>query len=321
MRLFKWQLVPRDELENLQALSAQETYAPARGQARFDDAELLLLAKNFTRAKTELQDAVQRLESENLSLQAKLDTLEQERSSVENARKEARLEHMQTDFIAAASHEIKTPLAGIEALSDALEMALEDENLEAASTFISHVKVETKRMRKLSESLLDLSRFNENPDSDSVSKLRNTVNNSSIMHSKSATAKGLTLDIKFAADLGSAALAKISPTDLSIILDNLLDNAIHYTKTGSIELHIELCSETQMWLFTLSDTGEGIAAHDQAYVFDRFYRADRSRSRDNGGSGLGLALVKKAIERWGGDIELQSELGVGSTFTFRLPAA
>ncbi|MCL2745705.1 MAG: HAMP domain-containing histidine kinase [Coriobacteriia bacterium] len=321
MKFLKWHLVPHDELRQLQDMSGENAHTPPRGQARFEDPALLSIAKNFTRTKAELQTEVQHLEVTQSTLESKLSASKGLTSKAEQARKETRLEHMQTDFIAAASHELKTPLAGIEALGDALQMALQDDNPKAAQEFIQHIKVETSRMRALTEDLLDLSRFDENPDSDSVSDLRAAINSSVIMPKRTAKTKDLELEVHFDESLGTALLAKISPTDLSIILDNLLDNALHYTKEGHITLKVGLCTDKEMWILELHDTGEGIAAHDQAHVFERFYRADRSRSRDNGGTGLGLALVKKASERWKGDISLQSELGVGSIFTVKVPVA
>ena len=317
MRFFKWKLVKSDELQSLSSKDA----SPSRlSRIRFYDPELEKVAQNIIQAHNKLLSEIQTLQEKQSILQARLAKYEQDNRS-ETRRKEARIEHMQTDFIAAASHELKTPLAGIEALSDALMMALEDGNMQATNNFIEHIKAETRRMRSLTEDLLDLSRFDENPDSDSVSNLRTAFENATFMPVRTAETKGIKLQVSINENLEQTLLAKISPTDLSIILDNLLDNALHYTKKGSIELSLDISQDKKMWLLCVSDTGVGIAHHDQQHVFERFFRADRSRSRDNGGTGLGLSLVKKAVERWKGEIELQSELEVGSTFIVKLPVA
>ncbi|MCL2525910.1 MAG: HAMP domain-containing histidine kinase [Coriobacteriia bacterium] len=321
MKLFKWQLVSRTELKQLQDLSAQGGREPLRGVARLEDPELALVAENIKDVRSSLQRELQELETAQTQLSSKLQALQAGSSKVEAARIEARLEHMQTDFIAAASHELKTPLAGIEALGDALQMALADGNTDAALAFVDSIKDETKRMRSLAEDLLDLSRFDENPEADSVSNLRTAFDQAVIMPARTAQAQGVSLQIEYADGLPEAALAKISPTDLSIILDNLLDNALHYTSDGQIVLSLERSDDRQRWLISVSDTGTGIAEADQAFVFDRFYRADRSRSRDYGGTGLGLSLVKKAAERWNGQVSLQSQLGSGSVFSVKLPVA
>ena len=321
MKLFKWRIVPRVELEKLRDLSSQETQSPAVRSARFDNPELNVIAKDIVQHRAALQAEIYALQQELDATCSDFAAAQAESAEAEAERKEARIEHMQTDFIAAASHELKTPLAGIEALGDALQMALDDDNLEAAINFVAHIKAETSRMRSLTEELLDLSRFDENPDSDSVSNLRNAIEAALIMPRKTAEAKRLGLRVCIDNSLQGALLAKISPTDLSIILDNLLDNALHYTEAGSIELSLAQGDSKKLWQLEVKDTGAGIASHDQHYVFDRFYRADRSRSRDYGGTGLGLSLVKKAVERWGGTVTLKSELGKGSSFIVELPIA
>ena len=320
MRFFNWKLVKSDELQRLQNLSSEDASLSDLSRTRFYDLELERVVQNIIQTYNKLLNELQQLQEKQSILQARLAKYEQDNRS-ETKRKEARIEHMQTDFIASASHELKTPLAGIEALSDALEMALEDGNMQAAHNFIEHIKTETYRMRTLTEDLLDLSRFDENPDSDSVSNLRTAFENATVMPARTAEAKGIKLHVAINEDLEQTLLAKISPTDLSIVLDNLLDNALHYTKEGSIKLSLDISDNKSMWLLRVSDTGVGIAQHDQQHVFERFFRADRSRSRDNGGTGLGLSLVKKAVERWKGEIELQSELEVGSTFIIKLPVA
>jgi signal transduction histidine kinase len=103
------------------------------------------------------------------------------------------------------------------------------------------------------------------------------------------------------------------------VLVNLLGNAIHYTETGTITLKA-WAEDTQVWIAVI-DTGVGIAEADLPYVFERFWRADRSRSRHSGGSGIGLAISRHLVELQHGTIEVESTLGEGSTFRFCLPRA
>jgi len=295
MKLFGWQLIKDRELKAQQVLASQQ--------------------------QEELRTKISKLEAQIAQLDSKLKARSLASAKAEAQRKEARLEHMQTDFIAAASHELKTPLAGIEALGDALQMALEDKNHEAVSDFVEHIRAETSRMRTLTEDLLDLSRFDENPDADSVSNLRDAIESAIIMPKRNAQSQGIELILNIDESLQTTLLAKISPTDLSIILDNLLDNALHYTNKGSITVSLAKNTYKRMWQLEVKDTGTGISEEDQAQVFDRFYRADKSRSRDYGGTGLGLSLVKKSVERWGGTVELHSELGKGTSFILNIPVA
>jgi len=104
------------------------------------------------------------------------------------------------------------------------------------------------------------------------------------------------------------------------ILDNLLDNAIKYTTEGG-RVTIRWRPENSMATIEVEDTGIGIAPQDQPRIFERFYRVDKARSRELGGTGLGLSIVKHLAQAFGGSVAVQSELGVGSRFSVRLPLA
>jgi signal transduction histidine kinase len=106
---------------------------------------------------------------------------------------------------------------------------------------------------------------------------------------------------------------------LGQLITNLLTNAIHYNKPSG-EIRISTCSENASAVLTVTDSGQGIAAEDVPHLFERFYRADKSRSRAEGRSGLGLAICKAIVDAAGGSIDVSSEPGAGTTFTVRLPA-
>jgi len=113
--------------------------------------------------------------------------------------------------------------------------------------------------------------------------------------------------------------ARISAADAALVVDNLIDNAVAYTEEGSVR--VRLATEGGRAVLSVADTGIGIPARDQERIFERFYRVDKARSREEGGTGLGLALVRHAVDRAEGTISVESELGHGSTFTVRLPLA
>jgi two-component system phosphate regulon sensor histidine kinase PhoR len=110
------------------------------------------------------------------------------------------------------------------------------------------------------------------------------------------------------------------PVYLETVARNLLDNALHYSDAGSRVL-VEVCEEGPWAVLRVKDTGLGIPRDAQERVFERFYRVDQARSRDTGGTGLGLSIVRHIVEQHGGTVELESAVGVGSTFTVRLPLA
>ena len=120
--------------------------------------------------------------------------------------------------------------------------------------------------------------------------------------------------------MGEGTDAWLASTLLHIAIGNLLTNAIHYNRAQG-EVRIATRCEQDAVVLTVADTGPGITAEDLPHVFERFYRGDKSRSSTQGHSGLGLAIVQAIVAAHGGRIEAASEVGVGSTFTVRLPAA
>jgi signal transduction histidine kinase len=109
--------------------------------------------------------------------------------------------------------------------------------------------------------------------------------------------------------------------NLSQLIDNLIDNAIKYTpENGHVNVNLSLENNSTM-LVEVVDTGIGISPQYQQRIFERFYRVDKARSRSLGGTGLGLAIVKNIAEKHGGTIQLKSQLGRGSTFSYRMPLA
>jgi signal transduction histidine kinase len=120
-----------------------------------------------------------------------------------------------------------------------------------------------------------------------------------------------------------APLALADPERVEQILVNLIGNALRYTSRGSITVQVRLPvkPDTQQLWIAVIDTGVGIAAADLPHVFERFWRADRSRDRTSGGTGIGLAICRRLVELQGGAIEVESQIGVGSTFRFSLPIA
>jgi signal transduction histidine kinase len=110
-----------------------------------------------------------------------------------------------------------------------------------------------------------------------------------------------------------------SPRDLALLVRNLVDNAIRYTRPGG-RVEVVLGTDDGEVVLTVRDTGLGIPQRDLPRIFERFYRVDRARSRETGGTGLGLSIVRHVVENHGGRISVESELGRGSAFEVRLPS-
>lgn len=231
----------------------------------------------------------------------------------------ARLESVRRDFVANASHELKTPVAGIHLLAESALAAADDGDHGQALAFTRSLGAETMKLQHLVGDLLDLSRLESTPSADAVTDMRTAADHSLAAHRAAAQRKGLRLELDDAGVSGAHAYAAADPTDVAIALDNLLDNAIAYTEQGSVTLSITAGDDHVS--MTVSDTGPGIAANHLPRIFERFYRVDAARSRANGGTGLGLALVKHVAERSGGTVSVESTVGRGTAFTLRFPRA
>jgi two-component system, OmpR family, phosphate regulon sensor histidine kinase PhoR len=231
----------------------------------------------------------------------------------------ARLERVRRDFVANASHELKTPVAGIRLLAESAETAAADGDDEQAVAFARQIATEIERLQRLVGDLLDLSRLESAPAPDAICDLRVVVDNAVVSHRAAAFRKGLDLEIDLSAVRDTDVFAAADPTDVAIALDNLLDNAIAYTEAGAVSVAVD--TDESYVTVSVADTGSGIPAEELPRIFERFYRVDRGRSRDSGGTGLGLALVRHVVERSDGSVNVTSELGSGSTFTLRLRRA
>ena len=224
-----------------------------------------------------------------------------------------RVEAMRRDFVADASHELKTPAASIQASAETLQRAVRDDP-DAAVRFAERLRRDAIRLSRIVSDLLDLSRLeSERPVLEPVRLDRVVAEEVERIHPQAAEA-GIELDARIV-----PAMVRGSSKDLALLTRNLLDNAIRYTPQGG-SARLELGVDGDEAVLTVSDTGVGIPSRDLPRVFERFYRVDRARSRETGGTGLGLSIARHVAERHGGTITAQSELGRGSTFRVALPA-
>lgn len=224
-----------------------------------------------------------------------------------------RTDAIRRDFVANASHELKTPVSTIIASSEALRIAVERDD-GSVSGFAERIEDSARQLDRLVGDLLDLSRLERDRPELSPSRLDRLVQDE--VERLRGESEGRDLDIDVTAE---PVTAMVSQRDVGIATRNILDNAIRYTSEGG-SITVEVFREDDQVVISVTDTGEGIPTRDMERVFERFYRVDSARSRATGGTGLGLSIVKHVAESHGGAVSVQSELGVGSTFTIRLPA-
>ncbi|NLL58123.1 MAG: cell wall metabolism sensor histidine kinase WalK [Firmicutes bacterium] len=219
-----------------------------------------------------------------------------------------------TRFVGDVSHELRTPLASIHVCLQSLQNY--ELSAEERQEFLEDINHETQRLIYLVEDLLELTRRQEISDKREVLSLKALLEEVLELTRTRVERKGLKLFTEIPEGLP---YLYISPEELKRVVFNLLDNAIKYTPDGGwLKLGVE--SGPEQVMVTVQDTGCGIPGEAIPYLFERFYRVDKARSRYLGGTGLGLAICKEIVERYGGSIGvLETREGVGSTFFFTLP--
>lgn len=225
-----------------------------------------------------------------------------------------RLDEVRRDFIANASHELKTPLTAIRGFSETVASCpgLDEET----RGHVSIIARNAERMEALVEDLLTLSRIEgRRVKIESVAldprKLIETI-----LANLAPRLQQQSIEAVLAVDGFETVYA--DPGAVEQVLNNLLDNALKYTDAGG---RIDISAEVRGSHLAISvvDSGVGIPTDDLGRIFERFYRVDAARSRALGGTGLGLSIVKHLVQSMGGEIQVESEYGHGSHFTFTLP--
>ena len=222
-------------------------------------------------------------------------------------------EQNRREFTANVSHELKTPLQSIIGSADLIESGLVKP--EDMPRFIGHIKTDAARLVSLVSDIIRLSQLDENTEMnwetvDALSVAKEALE----MVGPIAESRNISLTIK-----GEPAPLNSVHKLLYDIIYNLCDNAVKYNKEGGF-VKVDVKTAGDKVQVAVSDNGVGIAPADQSRVFERFYRVDKSHSRESGGTGLGLSIVKHAVAYLKGSISLESTLGKGTTITVSFPA-
>lgn len=229
-----------------------------------------------------------------------------------------RLERVRRDFVANVSHEFKTPLTAIQGFAETLlGGALEDKDNRAH--FVEIIREHARRLARLTDDLLKLSRIEAGRLELELRPVRveALVNGCVETARLKAEAKGLRINVQLPEGLPPV---RGDGAQLGEVLQNLLDNAIQYTPSGG-HINVSATSNGQGVTFTVADTGIGIPESELERIFERFYRVDAARSREAGGTGLGLAIARHIVDAHGGRIWVESAVGQGSRFHFRIASA
>ena len=225
-----------------------------------------------------------------------------------------RLDAVRRDFVANISHELKTPIGGISILAEAISEGSDDP--EMVKNFSERMKIEAARLSHLVQEIIDLSRIQD----------QNTTQNSQIVSLRHVIEEAI-YQSKVRAEKRHVEINFVCEEDIEFFGDrkqlvmaisNLVENAINYSPERTT-VNVVLKKNEEIAEITISDQGVGIAEEDIERIFERFYRVDSARSRETGGTGLGLSIVKHVISNHGGDVQVWSSPGTGSTFTVLLP--
>jgi len=255
----------------------------------------------------QLTDSINRMAD---SVQTSFQRLDEARERAEEANR------MKSSFLATMSHELRTPLNGILGFAELLKMELQDAE---TRSYAEGIHGSGKHLLELVNDVLDLAKIEAGRmelQRTSVD-LRELLGDAAAVHRIAAAGKGIELVERHADDL--PVTIQGDPKRIRQVLNNLLNNAVKFTASGSIQLESGRIGDVVR--IGVRDTGIGIAPEMQEKIFEKFTQADHFVTREQGGTGLGLALAKELVILMGGEIGLTSTLGQGSTFHFTLPIA
>ena len=235
----------------------------------------------------------------------------------------AQADAMRRDFVANVSHEIRTPLTVMSGFIETLQSL--NLNKDEQDKYLDMMSVQASRMQDLVNDLLILSQL----EGSTLPSINEPVSLLCLMSSIESEARSLSVAQLFENEAPQMMCFETpegvqlsgANKELHSAVSNLVNNAVRYTPSGGTITSSWILLPDQRIQFSVADTGPGIASEHLPRLTERFYRVDRSRSRESGGTGLGLAIVKHVMQRHGGELKIESELGKGSKFTLIFPAS
>lgn len=225
------------------------------------------------------------------------------------------LDDSRQEFVANVSHELKTPMTSVKVLADSL-LAQEDAPAELYREFMEDIVSEIDRENQIITDLLALVRMENKVQQMNIVSLN--INDLTELILKRLRPIARKRDVELVFESMRTVIAEVDEVKLTLIMTNLVENAIKYNKEHGW-VKVELDADHQYFTFTVSDSGLGIPEESLAHIYERFYRVDKSHSRDIGGTGLGLAITRSAVMLHRGAITVTSVEGEGSNFTVKIP--
>ncbi len=225
------------------------------------------------------------------------------------------LDTSRQEFVENVSHELKTPMAAIKVLADSL-LAQQDAPAELYQEFLVDIASEIDRENRIITDLLALVKMEQKAQELNIASLN--VNDMVELILKRLRPLARKKDVEMVFESMRSVVAEVDEVKMTLIMTNLVENAIKYNKEHGW-VRVELDADYQYFTFKVSDSGLGIPEDALAHIYERFYRVDKSHSREIGGTGLGLAITKSAVLMHRGVINVTSVEGEGSSFTVKIP--
>ena len=225
------------------------------------------------------------------------------------------VEESRNEFVSNVSHELKTPLTSMKVLADSL-LIQEDVPSELYKEFMQDMSEEIERENKIINDLLALVKMDKTANVMNIQTEDINLLVERILKRLRPIAAKSNIEVVF--ESFRPVTAEVDETKLSLAISNLVENAIKYNKENGW-VHVTLNADHKNFYLEVSDSGIGIPQEDIEQIFERFYRVDKSHSREIGGTGLGLAIARNAIIMHKGAVKVHSRVGEGTTFTVRIP--
>ena len=269
----------------------------------------------FRRLTKSIKDVQDGYEADFISVNSYSETETMSAACDEMLRRLQTLDESRQEFVSNVSHELKTPLTSMKVLADSL-MGQEDIPVELYREFMTDIGAEIDRENKIINDLLSLVKMDKSAGNINITSVQINELLERIMKRLRPIAQKQNVELVM--ESFRPVVAEVYEVKLTLALTNLIENAIKYNNPDGW-VHVSLNADHQNFFVTVEDNGIGIPKEAQNRIFERFYRVDKSHSREIGGTGLGLAIARNAIIMHRGAIKVHSMEGEGTTFTVRIP--
>ena len=273
------------------------------------------LVRPFRRLTKSIKDVQDGYEADFISVNSYSETETMSAACDEMLRRLQTLDESRQEFVSNVSHELKTPLTSMKVLADSL-MGQEDIPVELYREFMTDIGAEIDRENKIINDLLSLVKIDKSAGNINITSVQINELLERIMKRLRPIAQKQNVELVM--ESFRPVVAEVDEVKLTLALTNLIENAIKYNNPDGW-VHVSLNADHQNFFVTVEDNGIGIPKEAQNRIFERFYRVDKSHSREIGGTGLGLAIARNAIIMHRGAIKVHSMEGEGTTFTVRIP--